>query len=259
MKKPAVWSAFLLAAPGDLGGTCPVKEDPCSHAKPRLKPSTTRSSWKTAKRRSSFSRNTASSPIRTPKNARCARAGQRLAAEHLYITYTAGHPVESLPPLLEALVEHVEHRQQMLAQYERQPLIAPFAIDHWPDEYLECTQLFALCILLGCPDLLARVAALMDQANFVASDTLYEDLLMRVLPDRHDVDEWFHDYCTPLVQAIYADTPEEASTLLATYCEGWYAAFEHASSATGRSRRPPSRISTISTTAPSTIESIRAT
>lgn len=157
-----------------------------------------------------------------------ARWFQRLAAEHLYITYTAGHPVESLPPLLEALVEHVEHRQQMLAQYEQQPLIAPFAIDHWPDEYLECTQLFALCILLGRPDLLARVAAMMDQANFVASDTLYEDLLMRVLPDRHDVDEWFHDYCTPLVQAIYADTPEEASTLLATYCEGWYAAFEHA-------------------------------
>ncbi|MCP1445681.1 hypothetical protein J3D54_004813 [Pseudomonas sp. GGS8] len=62
----------------------------------------------------------------------------------------------------------------------------------------------------------------------VGDDTLYEDLLKKVLPDRHDVDEWYYDVYTPLIQAIYSDSKEEASKLLKKYCQRWYPAFEQA-------------------------------
>lgn len=76
--------------------------------------------------------------------------------------------------------------------------------------------------------MLKRFAKLVDDANYKGEDTLYEDLLRKRLPDREDVDEWYHDVYTPLIEAIYADEKAEASQLLTDYCEQWYAAFSHA-------------------------------
>lgn len=38
-----------------------------------------------------------------------------------------------------------------------------------------------------------------------------------------------HDLYEPLVEAVYAGTPDEASRLLADYCSGWYGAFANLS------------------------------
>jgi hypothetical protein len=154
-----------------------------------------------------------------------ARHFKDVALKKLFISYTAGTDIASLEPFLEDLISKYEENQSKLSVSEALEDISPLAIDDWPDEFEECVQVFSLCILLHRIDLLKRFVKLLDSANYKGEDTLYEDLLRKLLPDRYDVDEWFHDVYTPLIQAIYADEKEEASQLLDDYCKQWYAAF----------------------------------
>ncbi|WP_413817483.1 PoNe immunity protein domain-containing protein [Pseudomonas sp. P9_31] len=153
---------------------------------------------------------------------------QTLSLDKLLATYTAGENIDSLIPLLEDLIEKYEVRQKALAAYQGVPNISPLAIDNWPNQYEEAVQVISLCVLLHRTDLLSRFVKLIDEAGYAGDDTLYEDLLKKVLPDRHDVDEWYHDVYTPLIQAIYSDSKGEASKLLKKYCQQWYPAFEQA-------------------------------
>ncbi|WP_134743358.1 PoNe immunity protein domain-containing protein, partial [Pseudomonas viridiflava] len=97
-----------------------------------------------------------------------------------------------------------------------------------PYQYEELVQVVGLCILLHRRDLLERFVRLLDRAGYAGDDTLYEDLLCKVLPGRHDVDQWYHDVYSPLVQSIYAKTKSEASEFLNGYCKQWYPAFKQA-------------------------------
>lgn len=157
-----------------------------------------------------------------------ARHMQGLALDKLLATYTAGEAIELLVPLLEDVIEKYEVVQRALEIYNELEHISPLAIDDWPDQYQEAVQVMGLCILLHRHDLLARFVKLLDQAGYAGDDTLYEDLLTKVLPGRHDIDQWYHDAYTPLVQAIYVETAEAASARLDEFCQGWYASFEHA-------------------------------
>ncbi|UXZ98110.1 DUF1911 domain-containing protein [Pseudomonas phytophila] len=157
-----------------------------------------------------------------------ARYFQALALDKLLATYTAGERIESIIPLLEGLIEKYEIRQQALAEHYGAPEISPLALDDWLNQYEEAVQVISLCILLHRTDLLPRFVKLIDEAGYAGDDTLYEDLLKKVLPDRHDVDEWYHNVYTPLIHAIYADDGKEASSLLQNYCQEWYQAFEQA-------------------------------
>ena len=148
------------------------------------------------------------------------------ALSALIIRYTAGEPIESLIHPLEKVILNFERYQQALADYEQVANISPLAIDDWPGEYEEAVQVISLCILLHRADLLERFVALLDNAGYAGEDTLYEDLLRKVLPNRKDLDEWYHDIYTPLIRAIYAPSKEEASALLKLYCDQWYSAFE---------------------------------
>jgi hypothetical protein len=153
---------------------------------------------------------------------------QTLSLDKLLATYTAGENIESLIPLLEELIEKYEIRQKALAEYQGAPNISPLAIDDWLNQYEEAVQVISLCVLLHRTDLLPRFVKLIDEAGYAGDDTLYEDLLKKVLPHRHDVDQWYHEVYTPLIQAVYSDTKEEASKLLKKYCQQWYAAFKQA-------------------------------
>ncbi|BAV75087.1 hypothetical protein TRE132_31020 [Pseudomonas chlororaphis subsp. aurantiaca] len=157
-----------------------------------------------------------------------ARHFQRLTLDKLFITYTAGQPIEALLPILEEVIEGYETWQRALALHEGIINISPLAIDDWSYQYEECVQVISLCILLHRKDLLKRFVALIDQAGYAGDDTLYEDLLRKVLPERHDVDQWYHDSYTLLVRAIYASSQKEASELLKNYCKDWYSEFEQA-------------------------------
>ncbi|MDD1012109.1 PoNe immunity protein domain-containing protein [Pseudomonas rubra] len=151
-----------------------------------------------------------------------------LALDKLLISYTAGVAFDALPALLEALISEYEQLQRKMAIYTEAPDIAPLNLDDI-EEHHECLQVISLCILLGRHDLLERFVTLMDNGGYAEEDTLYEDLLSRVLPDRHDVDHWYQDYATPLVHTIYATSPEQAANRLQGYCEQWYEHFLHAS------------------------------
>lgn len=158
------------------------------------------------------------------------RAGffQRLALHKILVSYTAGVEIDFLIPLLDELIANYEIRQKALAIYEQVPEISPLAIDVYPDQYEEFAQVVGLCILLHRTDLLPRFVKLIDEAGYTGDDTLYEDLLRKVLPNRHDVDQWYHGVYTPLIQAIYVVDKTEASKLLKKYCQQWYPAFEQA-------------------------------
>lgn len=151
-----------------------------------------------------------------------------VAQRKLFISYTAGVEIHSLAPLLEELISAYEELQRKLSISEGIINISPLAIDDWSDEYEECVQVFSLCILLNRTDLLKRFSKLIDNANYKGEDTLYEDLLCKRLPDREDIDEWYHDVYTPLIEAIYANEKAEAPQLLADYCDQWYTAFSQA-------------------------------
>ncbi|MDR9861877.1 PoNe immunity protein domain-containing protein [Pseudomonas baetica] len=153
---------------------------------------------------------------------------QTLYLGNIFMLYTAGEDIKNLESPLETLIESYEELQEKLATYEKIPNITPLTIDDWLDEYEECVQVISLCILLHRTDLLKRFVLLIDNAGYAGVDTLYEDLLIKVLPDRQDIDQWYHDVYTPLIQAIYAEDKQEASNHLNTYCKNWYPAFEQA-------------------------------
>lgn len=157
-----------------------------------------------------------------------ARHFQKLIFKEILIRYTAGDEINNLIPLMESLINSYELLQKKLAIQEGIPNITPLTIDDWLDQYEECVQVFSLCILLHRSDLLKRFVSLIDPAGYGGDDTLYEDLLCKLLPDRYDVDRWYHDIYTPLVLAIYEEDKHEASNLLKKYCENWYPAFEEA-------------------------------
>ncbi|KAA0983850.1 DUF1911 domain-containing protein [Pseudomonas sp. ANT_J12] len=153
---------------------------------------------------------------------------QQLALDKLLATYTAGEKIPSLLPLLETLIEKYETRQAKLAEYQNSPDISPLAINDWSFQYEECVQVIGFCVLLHRTDLLRRFVKLIDRAGYAGDDTLYEDLLTKLLPNRQDVDQWFHDVYSPLIRAIYADSKEEATQFLKKYCSQWYPAFKQA-------------------------------
>ncbi|MFJ2683069.1 PoNe immunity protein domain-containing protein [Pseudomonas sp. NPDC087342] len=153
---------------------------------------------------------------------------KQLALDKLLAAYTAGEEIASLIPLLEVLIEKYEARQARLAEYQNSPDISPLAIDDWPDEFEECVQVIGFCVLLHRIDLLQRFVLLIDRAGYAGDDTLYEDLLIKVLPNRHDVDQWFHDVYSHLIRAIYAESKADATNFLKKYCKQWYPAFKQA-------------------------------
>ncbi|MBX8488104.1 PoNe immunity protein domain-containing protein [Pseudomonas cichorii] len=163
----------------------------------------------------------------SPAQEKSLRTGyfKEAAFNALLISYTAGEPIVSLITRLEKLIENYEIYQGALADEEGEADISPLAIDDWPEQYEECLQVISLCILLHRTDLLSRFVVLLDRAGYANEDTLYEDLLRKHLPGRADLDEWYHDLYTPLIRAIYATEPGEASDLLRQYCKEWYPAF----------------------------------
>ncbi len=175
-----------------------------------------------------FEKNTFQADSEDQEKSLRARHFQKLIFKEILIRYTAGDEINNLIPLMESLINSYELLQKKLAIQEGIQNITPLTIDDWLDQYEECVQVFSLCILLHRSDLLKRFVSLIDHAGYGGDDTLYEDLLCKLLPDRYDVDHWYHDVYTPLVLAIYEEDKHEASILLKKYCESWYPAFEQA-------------------------------
>ena len=148
------------------------------------------------------------------------------AYELLSLRYTAGAPFEELRRDLNEVVEAYERYQQALGVYEQSPQMSPLGLDQLGD-YERAMQILGLCILLHRPDLLKRMAALIDP-GYKGEDTLYEDLLAFYEPGRIELDEWYHEKpYTTLVHAMYEQDKAEAARKLKVYCDEWYASFKY--------------------------------
>ncbi|QXH49166.1 DUF1911 domain-containing protein [Pseudomonas fakonensis] len=143
----------------------------------------------------------------------------------LMLRYTAGEDISTLAVYLEALVEAYEQYQYALGRYHGEVDISPLNIEDIVFEYEEFVQVVSFCILLHRNDLLSRFVRLTDRAGLASQDVLYEDLLKKSLPNRFEVDEYYHDNYESLIEAVYAESPAEASALLLDYCSGWYQSF----------------------------------
>ena len=142
------------------------------------------------------------------------------------LKYTGGAAVEILRIELAHVIEAYERYQESLAIFEQAPLMSPLGLDQLGD-YERAMQIMGLCILLHRPDLLNRMAALIDP-GYKGEDTLYEDLLAFYQSGRVELDEWYHDEpYTPLIRAIYEDDKDQAAALLNEYVESWYPAFKY--------------------------------
>ena len=146
--------------------------------------------------------------------------------EYLALLYSSGASIERVRSDLASVVECYERYQQALATFEQAPLMSPLGLDQLGD-YERAMQIMGLCILLHRPDLLNRMAALIDP-GYKGEDTLYEDLLAFYQSGRVELDEWYHDEpYTPLIRAIYEDDKDQAAALLNEYVESWYPAFKY--------------------------------
>jgi len=157
-----------------------------------------------------------------------ARHFVRSALNRITLFYTAGVEPELIGDCLEDLVRKYERCQRKMAIYEECPEISPLALCYYPDQFEECVQVISLCILLQRTDLLPRFVALFDRAGYHGEDALLEALLKHYLPERQEIDEWYHGLYTPLIEAIHATTTNAADASLKEYCEHWYSHFTHA-------------------------------
>lgn len=130
--------------------------------------------------------------------------------------------------MLEVLIDAYEVRQTALAKKNNLPGISPLAIDDYLDQYEECIQVISLCVLLNQKILMERFVKLIDSAGYKGEDALYECLLMKILPEREEVDGWYHENYRKLILSIDAESPAEAATLLREYCNEWYSSFDRA-------------------------------
>lgn len=140
----------------------------------------------------------------------------------LQLRYTAGEDIAGLSDLLAQVVDNHEQEARYLRQTESDP--------SWPaidlasiDGYVIFVALQSLAILLHRQDLLLRIHALIADSEFDKEDALVEELLIRYLPNRPYLDEWFHDEpYRHLLDATAGDTPEEKLADLKTYLKKWY-------------------------------------
>lgn len=129
------------------------------------------------------------------------------------LDYTAGQPIQQIEDSFEKVVSAYENYQLALGRYENEPRMSPLGLDQLED-YEDCLQLIGIAVLLNRKDLLERTTKIVDP-GYAAEDTLYEELVGSVLPNRAEIDEWYYDKpYTTLIHAMYAETKDEASKLL---------------------------------------------
>lgn len=144
----------------------------------------------------------------------------------LLLKYTAGIEIEKIAGFLEYAVQAYEiERASAIASFGSRDVLAGFGEN---DDYEQFLQTLSLCILLGRDDLIPRLTAIFDRDN-KGQDAIYESLLSFYANDRVKTDElFFKKPYAGLLKVIRAETPEQASKLLAKYCKDWYPAFKKA-------------------------------
>jgi hypothetical protein len=139
------------------------------------------------------------------------------------LNYTAGEDLTVLAESLTAIVEAYERYAEELLELPDDDYRPPFIMDDMIDTYVDYVNLLSAAILLHREDLIPRIHGLVEETDFDGQDLVIEELLIPFIANRPDIDEWYWDkQYRPLLEAKFAETPEERSKLMQKYLKNWY-------------------------------------
>ena len=142
--------------------------------------------------------------------------------EILSLRYTAGAPLDPLRTDFTQVVEAYERYAKYDREYRQEPRMPLFDFKHI-DDYVRLIQLVSLAILLRREDLIPRIHDFVDGSAFDGQDALYEELTKAYVPNRLEIDQWYHDQpYRHLLDVIDDDTPAERLSDLKRYLKAWY-------------------------------------
>lgn len=151
------------------------------------------------------------------------------------LEYTAGKPIEELAPQFVKVVDAFEANHKAYSAYLFELGKEPDTFEINPDFSVECTpidtdvpceyseflQLIGTAILLR--DEVSAQRLLQWSESNVNYDGLLDQFYLRYLDDVDPVGELSHPKTfDPLFDTFFADTPEEAQSLLKKFMKGWY-------------------------------------
>lgn len=137
------------------------------------------------------------------------------------LRYTAGEPLDKLRHDFEDVVAAYERYAKYDRQNEGEPDWPAFSFTHI-DDYVRCLALVSIAILLR-QDLLPRIHGLIAESAFDGQDALYEELTKKFIPDRLEIDQWYHNLpYRYLLDCIDSDTAEERIADMQSYLKSWY-------------------------------------
>ncbi len=154
----------------------------------------------------------------------------------LALKYTAGEPIKALEADLARLIACYEACFPLQAQYmqelkeQNDEEYAPYGTEvigilDCRFEYLECIQVFSLCILLRRDDLRQRFARLFEQVNYPRCDAIFDLLRGKLTVKDFHVSGLFHKSFKLLADFMVEPEPAKAARLLQQYCRKWYSLY----------------------------------
>lgn len=140
--------------------------------------------------------------------------------------YSAGHALTDLAHRMADVVAYWEtfaaHDLAFDQSSESDGHLVPH-LDLYDTDYWSALQLVCYCILLGHPNLLERVMALLVYQND-EQDALLEDLVAPYLPGRPDSTVYTRQLPYRKTKKIFAAKPDQRAGLMAKYLDEWYEA-----------------------------------
>lgn len=148
--------------------------------------------------------------------------------QYLCASYTAGEPIETLPPMLDDVLDAL--RECTTFWFENRDAVIeegyddPFYFWQIPIDYLRLIQMIAMCYLLHREDLLPKLLEIILETSIDKQpDAVIEDLFYYHFKDRPDP-EYIEmgEHAALLSESTREKDPNEKKSLLNQYLKDWY-------------------------------------
>jgi Domain of unknown function (DUF1911) len=147
-----------------------------------------------------------------------------ISSELVIYSYSAGLPVAELAPLMPKAVEYWEAYAQHHLAFHESPECDGHLVPHidlYDVTYWQALRQVCFSILLGHPDLLARVMSLLVYQND-DQDALLEALVAQYLPGRPGSEIYTRQLPYRKTKKIFAAAPAKRAELMSKYLDEWY-------------------------------------
>ncbi|ULJ61608.1 PoNe immunity protein domain-containing protein [Wielerella bovis] len=149
--------------------------------------------------------------------------------EHLKLNYTAGMPIDNLPPILDEIIKPLQNVTIFWQENRKELRSIGFYSSPMPwyfeNHYLTVLGLISLCYLLHREDLLPQLLQIIidNDIDDLGPDSTIEDFFHYRFKDRTDPDYiQMNDHAVLISDAIREKDPNEKKALLHQYLKKWY-------------------------------------